>query len=238
MLTSLPAFIAIMFGITTMITVIIFFVAISKAATTGDRKNGSTVIFACMLLWLALQALLASNGFYKNIQATPQKLMAVLLLPLTTIILLFITRTGRKFIDNLPLLPLTWLHTKRIAVEIVLYFLFLHSYIPQLMTFEGRNFDILAGLTAPLIAFFGFINKQLTRKFIFTWNIISLLLVLNIMVNAILSVPTPFQQFAFDQPNIAVFYFPFIWLPSFIVPVVIFSHLVAIRQLTNSEKRY
>ncbi|HVF96549.1 MAG TPA: hypothetical protein VM871_04480, partial [Flavisolibacter sp.] len=37
--------------------------------------------------------------------------------------------------------------------------------------------------------------------------------------------------FAFDQPNIAVLYFPFIWLPSFIVPVVLLSHLVCIRQL-------
>ena len=238
MLITLPDYIVIMFVITTVITLFIFFFAIRKAAATDDRKKRARLIYAGILLWLALQALLASNGFYKNIQATPQKLMAVLLLPLSIIVILFITRTGRKFIDILPLQPLTWLHTVRIAVEIVLYFLFLHNVIPQLMTFEGRNFDILAGITAPLIAWFGFIKKQLSRKFILAWNVISLLLVLNILVNAILSVPSPFQQFAFDQPNIAVFYFPFIWLPSFIVPVVIFSHLVAIRQLIPGKKRF
>ena len=238
MLTSLPAYIVIMFVITTLITLFIFCFAIRKAEATDDRKKRARLIYAGILLWLALQAVLASNDFYKNIQATPQKLMAVLLLPLSIIVFLFITRTGRKFIDKLPLQPLTWLHIVRIAVEIVLYFLFLHNVIPQLMTFEGRNFDILAGITAPLIAWFGFIKKQLSRKFILAWNVISLLLVLNILVNAILSVPSPFQQFAFDQPNIAVFYFPFIWLPSFIVPVVIFSHLVAIRQLTNGKRRH
>jgi hypothetical protein len=41
--------------------------------------------------------------------------------------------------------------------------------------------------------------------------------------------------FAFDQPNIAVLYFPFNWLPSCIVPLVLLSHLAAIRQLLYDE---
>ena len=234
---GLPSFIFILFGITILTILFLFRFAIRKAATHSDSIK-PTLIHTGLLIWLFVQAVLASKGFYNNIQVTPQKLMAVLLIPFLCILALFITKGGRKFIDKLPLLPLTWLHTVRIAVEIVLYFLFLDGHIPQLMTFEGRNFDILAGLTAPLIAYFGIVKKRLSGKFILVWNIISLLLVLNIMINAILSVPTPFQQFAFDQPNIGVFYFPFIWLPSFIVPVVIFSHLVAIRQLFNAKGRY
>jgi len=56
---------------------------------------------------------------------------------------------------------------------------------------------------------------------------------LNIVINAILSVPTPIQQFAFDQPNIAILYFPFTWLPCFIVPAVLLSHIVSIKKLTT-----
>ena len=41
----------------------------------------------------------------------------------------------------------------------------------------------------------------------------SLALLVNIVGNAILSAPFQFPQFAFDQPNHAVLYFPFIWLP-------------------------
>jgi len=103
------------------------------------------------------------------------------------------------------------------------------------MTFEGRNFDILAGLSTPFIAYFGFTKKTIGRKFLLAWNIICLLLLLNIVVNAILSAPFVFQQFAFDQPNIAILYFPFVWLPGFIVPVVLFSHLVLIRRLSKSN---
>ena len=86
----------------------------------------------------------------------------------------------------------------------------------------------------PFIAYFGFTKNILSRKIILAWNFICLALLTNIVVNALLSAPFPFQQFAFDQPNIAILYFPFSWLPSFVVPVVLFGHLVSIRRLIKS----
>jgi hypothetical protein len=103
------------------------------------------------------------------------------------------------------------------------------------MTFEGRNFDVFSGITAPFIAYFGFRKKTLNRKIILAWNFICLALLVNIVVNAFLSAPTPVQQFAFDQPNIAILYFPFSWLPTFIVPVILFGHLVSIRRLVKGN---
>jgi hypothetical protein len=105
------------------------------------------------------------------------------------------------------------------------------------MTFEGRNFDILSGLTAPVIFYFSFIKKKFHRKIFLIWNFICLGFLINIIANAVLSAPFSFQKFAFDQPNIAILYFPFNWLPSCVVPIVLFSHLVVIRQLlSNGEK--
>ncbi|MBL4624925.1 MAG: hypothetical protein JKY42_07285 [Flavobacteriales bacterium] len=119
----------------------------------------------------------------------------------------------------------------RIPVERVLWWLFLNSTIPEILTFEGRNFDILAGIMAPIIAYFGFVKGSISNKFLLVWNVLSLMLLLNIVLNAMFSFPTVFQQFAFDQPNLGILYFPFFWLPSFIVPVVFFTHFVSIRQL-------
>ncbi|HPI54806.1 MAG TPA: hypothetical protein PLU10_08945 [Chitinophagaceae bacterium] len=45
------------------------------------------------------------------------------------------------------------------------------------------------------------------------------------------SVPSPLQKLAFDQPNIALLYFPFSWLVSLIVALVLLGHLVSIRRL-------
>lgn len=72
-------------------------------------------------------------------------------------------------------------------------------------------------------------------KFLLAWNFIGIGLLANIVINAVLSVPSPFQKFAFNQPNIAVLYFPFNWLPGVVVPLVLLSHLVVIRQLFTKK---
>ena len=147
-------------------------------------------------------------------------------------IFLFVSKGGQRWIKKLDLKTLTLLHVVRIPVELILYGLFIEKAVPELMTFSGRNFDILAGITAPFIYYFGFVKDILSKKFTLVWNVLSLVLLLNIVINAILSAPLPFQQFAFEQPNIAILYFPFVWLPAVVVPLVLFSHLVAIKRLS------
>lgn len=229
--TDLPYYIPLFF---ILITIITFWLFIGAA-----RKNNSdkTILIISIILisWLALQSFLAKINFYLVTDSIPPRFILIVGAPLLLILILFITRAGKRFIDSLSLKVLTILHVVRIFVEIILFLLFLYKYVPKLMTFEGRNFDIIAGLTAPFVAYYGFVKHTLNKNFLLVWNVISLLLLLNIVVNAVLSAPFSFQQFAFDQPNVAVLYFPFVWLPAFIVPVVLFSHLVLIRRLSKNE---
>jgi hypothetical protein len=103
--------------------------------------------------------------------------------------------------------------------------------IPQVMTFEGRNFDIVSGITAPLVAWFAFRGDRVNRPVLIVWNLIALGLLLNIVATAFFAFPSPMQQIAFEQPNRAVMYFPFIWLPAIVVPIVFFAHIVSLWQL-------
>jgi hypothetical protein len=57
------------------------------------------------------------------------------------------------------------------------------------------------------------------------WNSLGVLSLLNAVARAMLSAPFRFQQFAFDQPTIAILYFPFVLLPAFIVPAALVCHL-------------
>ena len=224
---NLPTDISIIFGLTTILTVGLFYKATSN----------SKVTLLILLTWLALQTFIGLAGFYTVTDTIPPRFLLLVLPPIFFIIGLFVTLKGRQFIDSLDTKTLTILHTVRIPVEIVLFWLFVNKTVPELMTFEGRNFDILSGLTAPIIFYFGFIRKQLDRKIILIWNFICLGLLINIVVNAILSAPFPFQKFAFDQPNIAVLYFPFNWLPSCVVPLVLLSQLATIRQILNGGQK-
>jgi len=105
---------------------------------------------------------------------------------------------------------------------------------PELMTFEGRNFDILAGITAPIIGLI-YLKNIIGKRLLLVWNFLGLCLVLFIFINGVLSAELPFQQFGFDQPNRAITFFPFILLPSVIVPVVIWTHLTDMIQLWKAQ---
>ena len=188
-----------------------------------------------LILWLILQAAISMTGFYKVTTDFPPRFMLLVLPPLIFIIALFFTAKGKRFIDSLDIRVLTVLHTVRVMVEIVLLWLFMYKAVPKIMTFEGENFDILAGISAPFIFYFAFYKKKISEAVLLFWNFLCIGLLLNIVTIAILSAPFPFQQVAFDQPNIAVLYFPYVWLPCCIVPIVLFSHLASIRQLVKEK---
>lgn len=217
---TLPLYVPITFGLTVLLALYLFY-----------RATRSSGILFLLLGWAALQSVLGLSGFYLAINPSPPRFPLLVLPAFLLVIVLMSTKRGQRFIDGLDLSLLTLLHVIRIPVEIVLFWLFIHGAIPQLMTFEGRNFDILAGLSAPVIYYLGFVRKSLSNTVLLIWNIVCLGLVVNIAINGLLSAPTPLQQFAFDQPNIALAYFPFVLLPSLVVPMVILAHLASIRQI-------
>ncbi len=233
MIESLPLYVVIVFIFTTLLTVWIF----QNLARRGSFTSKTTTFLSVIIsFWLIFQGTISVLGFYQKTDALPPRLFVFAILPaLLLIIGLFIF--SRDWIEKLPLKSLTLLSIIRIPVEICLYWLFQNGQIPQLMTFEGRNFDILSGITAPIMVWFAFRNEQIKRPLLIIWNILCLGLLINIVSHAALSIPSPIQQLAFDQPNKAVLFFPFVWLPSTIVPIVLFSHLASIWQLFTNKIR-
>lgn len=220
-----PLFVSIAFGLTTALTVYFFYEA-------TRRKTAVLVVAA---IWLAIQAILALKGFYTVTDTIPPRFLLLIAPPLLLIVALFFTDRGKRFLDALDIKYLTLLHVVRIPVELVLFALYIQRFVPELMTFEGRNFDIVSGITAPAIYYFVFVKKQLSQSVLLFWNFLCLLLLFNIVIHAILALPTAFQQLAFDQPNIGVLYFPFVFLPACVVPLVLFSHLAVIRRLISVQ---
>lgn len=227
MLPGLPFYIPTVFNITVIATAV-YVVKTAKQTGIVSVKKLSWVIG----LWLLLQAVLTLLDFYDSpVESIPPKLVLFGILPaIIALLTIFMTKKGRSFIDNLPQEKLILIHTLRIPVEFVLYWLYVNMAVPEIITFAGRNFDIIAGFTAPII-YYGYVKKKLNHTVILAWNIICLCLLINVVVCAMLSAPSPLQQFAFDQPNVAILNFPFSWLPSFIVPIVLFCHLASIRKL-------
>ncbi|MEO6499518.1 MAG: hypothetical protein ABIN95_10910 [Mucilaginibacter sp.] len=137
---NLPAYISILFLFVTAITLYLF-----------HRAAGNTKITGIVACWLVIQGIIGYSGFYTHTDSTPPRLLLLLGPPLVAIALLFITPAGRRIIDAMDIKWATGLHTVRIAVEVVILLLFINGKLPKVITFEGRNFDILSGLTAPFV---------------------------------------------------------------------------------------
>lgn len=228
LLVPAPSWLAVFFGITTLVTLALLYRAVRAVSATGASR---------LLLigsgWLLVLAVLAYADFFLQLRSVPPHFPVAIGPPFLLIAGLFSTSTGRGWLRQLPLSRLTSLHTVRVPVELTLYGLYVYHQVPQLMTFEGRNYDILAGLTAPVAAYYAFGQRPLPSGWLLAWNVAALGLVLNIVIHAVLSAPLPFQQLAFDQPNVGVLKLPYIWLPGIIVPTVLFCHAVAIFQLVT-----
>ena len=229
MLPNLPIQTSAIFIFCTVTTLLLFYWVLKNSTVKPSLRNS---VMLGLTAWLVLQGLVAKSGFYaENLDILPPRFALAFGPPFILMIILFSTKKGRAFMDSLPLYQITWLNVVRIPVEIGLFWLAAGKAIPELMTFAGRNFDIIAGITAPFIAYFGIKKGKIGRTGLLIWNVAMLALLVNIIVNALLSAPTPLQQFALDTPNYGVLFFPYNWLPAFIVPIVFFGHLVSIRLL-------
>ncbi|MFN0141193.1 MAG: hypothetical protein ACKVQW_14025 [Pyrinomonadaceae bacterium] len=226
---DVQGYVSVLFILTTIATVGFLFFAIRSV---GFKTTAARLLILIVPLWLIVQAVIGIGGFYQRTEGVmPPRLALYAVLPALLLIAAYFVFFSKELVEKLPLKLLTLLHVIRIPVELVLYSLFVQGAIPEVMTFAGRNYDILSGILAVVVYLAAFRNGAVNRKILIAYNILGLILLANIVTTAVLSLPTPMQQLAFEQPNRAVLYFPYVWLPSFIVPTVLFSHLAALWQL-------
>ena len=225
MIENLPDWINWLFLLTAILTVGTFHFA-------NGKPNKLTL---AVVIWSIGQSILAYIGFYENTDAIPPRFLLVLIPVFIAIIYGMRRKKLTWVLENRNIEISTFLHTVRLPVEIVLFYLFTKNMLPELMTFEGRNFDIIAGITAPIIGVL-WIVKIIDKKVLLIWNIVGLLLILFVFGNGILSSKLPIQLFGFEQPTVAPNYFPFILLPATVVPLVLYSHLTDIIKLLKEKQ--
>ena len=224
MIKDLPIWVEVVFILVFLTTLIFFYCS-----------NGKPTKTMCLVfLWAIIQTVLSISGFYQIQSSFPRFILV--LLPVFFVVGYGLLPSQIDWMyKNRNIRVSTFLHVVRIPIELLLFRLYMSEMIPRLMTFEGRNFDIVIGATAPLIGCF-LIKNKVTRKQLIVWNVVGFCFVSFIFINAILSAELPIQQFAFDQPNKAMAYFPFILLPAAIVPIVIWTHITDVIVLLKANK--
>jgi len=184
-----------------------------------------------LALWLALTAALALSGALRDFGARPPRVFLVIAPAFLGTLLLGLSPWVGRAAKALPGAWIVAAQSFRVPVEAILWLLVVQRALPEIMTFTGRNWDVVTGLSAPLVAWLGFRHRRPARGAVLLWNLLGLALVTNVVTRGILSAPTPFRVFVTDPPNVIIADFPFVWLPCFVVPVAYFLHIVSLRQL-------
>lgn len=107
-----------------------------------------------IILWSLIHSLLAYIGFYNNADQSVPRFGLVLIPSFLFILYGLLPKQLNWIYKHRNTKISTFIHSIRFPVEIVLFQLFLFEMVPKLMTFEGRNYDILIGLSAPIIGYF------------------------------------------------------------------------------------
>lgn len=202
-----------------------------NSAAPGKKNLTPTIALTLLFAWIFLICILTFNGFFSNYDSPP-RIVLFSCIAAIGIIALFAFRKSRAFLNEMPITTLTYLHIIRVPVEMVFWWLAISEVIPIDMTFEGSNLDIISGISAPFAAVFMVGGKNKNRIGAIIWNVIAIGLLFNMIYLAIGYTPYFYEaSFGGEATNVAIFYFPYILLPLFVVPVVLFSHLVCINQL-------
>ncbi len=198
------------------------------SAPRAARRLGMSVAGG-LAVWLALTASLAQSGTLSVWSAVPPRLPLLPLCVFAAFLMLGRTAVARAMIARSPPSWPIAAQTFRVGVELVLFAFHAAGQAPLQVTFEGRNFDILVGATAPVLAWLVH-RRRVTPAAVAVWNVLGLAMLANTIVTVVTSIPGPLHSDWPGEPFTALAAWPLVWLPAFLAPLAVCFHVVSLRQ--------
>jgi hypothetical protein len=198
-------------------------------AAPAAARRVALITAAGVVAWLGVTFAAAASGRLRFDVVPPTMMFAVLAM-IVVAIGLARSGVGERLAAGLPLALLVGIQGFRLPLELMMHRAYSAGVMPVQMSFSGYNFDILTGIGAIVVAVlvaFGRAGRPVVRA----WNWLGMLLLINVMVIALLSAPTPLRVFHNEPANIWVTQAPFVWLPMVMVLMALMGHLVIFRRL-------
>ena len=190
--------------------------------------TGSVVIAA---LWMGATWAAADSGALRQWDAMPPPFALLVGAIVGLAVTLAFTPYGTRLVLGLPLWALIGIQGFRLPLELAMHGMYERGIMPVQMSYSGRNFDGLTGISAVIVAWLVGTGRAGTRLAL-VWNVVGFALLMNVVGVAILSTPR-FQYFGPDRLNVWVTYPPFVWLPAVMVLAALAGHLLIFRALAR-----
>jgi hypothetical protein len=179
--------------------------------------------------WLGITWRLAAAGEFLRWDNVPPPFLLLLISIVALALFLSFGVVGTRIARTIALWVLVAVQGFRLPLELAMHAMNARGIMPEQMTYTGRNFDIVTGASALLVAGVLLLGKG-GRRLVLLWNVLGVALLINVVVVALLSTPV-FRAFGGDHLNVFVAYTPFVWLPSVMVLAALAGHVIIFRAL-------
>ena len=179
--------------------------------------------------WMVLTALAASAGWLR-FDGTLPSFVIVPLAGVAAAIAIGVSPAGARLSSGVPLALLVGFQGFRLPLELLMHRAWQEGLMPVQMSYAGRNWDIVTGATALLLAGVLAAGRP-SPKLVQLWNWLGLALLANAVIIAVLSLPLPFRVFLNEPANVWVANAPWVWVPGLLVPVALLGHLLVLRRV-------
>ena len=205
------------------------------ALASGDSIVEATTLQRRFALWSAVWIGAVSAASYAGLllprSGPPVPFVMMLAGVILCGILLARSRFGDRFARGLPLAALVAFQSFRLPLELMMHRAYAEGVMPVQMSYSGLNFDIVTGITALLLGI-ALMSVRVPRVVVQVWNVMGLLLLVNIVTVAMLSAPM-FAYFGPGRINVFVMKMPYTLLPAVMVLAAWAGHLIVFRALAQ-----
>jgi hypothetical protein len=177
--------------------------------------------------WFLYLSSLSNNGFLNDF-TLPPKLPLFVVIPILLVVVWYSKRPYvLKTIKPVPVERFIYIQAFRILVELLIWGAFLQGIFPEIVTFNGMNFDIWVGVSALVVGYLAQKNK-ISKTLLIAWNVLGML-VLAFTIFQFINYYF-LSDYAADVQSERFTKLPYLFLPAVFVPIAVFYHLLSIRQ--------
>ncbi len=211
-------------------------------AVAGEPKSRNQIAVTGLVLlllagWTGLAITLAVDKFFVTAPAARTPRISLAIVPLAVGGLLFAaSRTFRRAIERIPSEWLVGVQVYRLLGGVFLVG-YAQGLLPGVFALPAGWGDVFIGLAAPLVAWLLRIRHRLSRPIAVLWNLAGIADLVLAVTLGVLSAPGPFHRLALATPNVAIGAYPFVLIPTVLVPLSILLHLFSLRGLRTARNQ-
>jgi hypothetical protein len=211
--------------------------ALSGAAwSCQDQRRVMRLATAVLIGWFGMAFALGFLEVYRTASDRIPTIPYGILVPIVIGGLVIVrSSTMARVLDAV---PQHWLIGVQLYRALGAIFLILYGAgkLPGLFAWPAGLGDVLVGVLATVVAVAYARGPDKNADLVSAWNIFGIVDLIVAVASGFSTSPSPFQLFAFDQPNELVSMFPLVLIPTYLVPVSVLLHIASLTKLHRAVR--